>query len=396
MNDCVVSIVVPVYNAEEKLMVCLGRLLRQTFCEIEIICVDDGSTDGSAEILAEYAISDPRIKVFRQENQGAGKARNFGLQNSAGQYVIFLDSDDLFEPDMIERMVREMRASEADAVLCRSDAFDDRTGETLCSEWKMPIELLEGELTFAPLDKAGVLFQLIQGWPWDKMFKTDFVRSHNLQYPDLPNSQDLVFVFEALVSARRISVADKLLVHRRMNRSSSISNSRALHIEAPFEAVKLFSDFLKEKNLWELYQRSLYRWVLNFWLWHFTTLSGEAQKKCFYLMKRKWLPEFDFERFTKENYDPRDHKIYKKIVGETYCGYMLGQRTRAFLKKIFPPSVNMFRRDIGEITHSVSGLEKELSELMEINEKMVVMLQNCEHKIEKLQEEVSRLKSDKN
>lgn len=394
-NDCVVSIVIPVYNAEEKLAACLDCLLRQTFCNIEIMCVDDGSTDMSAKILTEYARLDSRIKVIHQENQGAGKARNHGLKHITGQYVIFLDSDDLFEPYMIECMVQKLIKSHADAVICRADSFDNVTGKTLCSEWKMPVGLLEGNLTFAPSERADILFQLVQGWPWDKMFRTDFIRYHNLQYPDLPNSQDLVFVFEALVLAQRVNVVERVLVHRRMNRERSISNSRALHIEAPFEAVMMFSESLKRKNLWEMYRKSFYRWVMNFWLWHFTTLSGEAQKKCFYLMKRKWIPEFDFDCFSKENYDPQDYKIYKRIIGGSYNGYMMERRLKAFLKKILPPPVNMFRREVGVINCSVSELEKEISELTEMNAQIVAMLQICEQRIEHIQDDIEHLKTGK-
>lgn len=255
-NDCIVSVVIPVYNSEASLGACLERLLHQTFDDMEIICVDDGSTDMSAEILKKYAALDSRVKFFSQENRGPGSARNHGLKEAAGEYVIFLDSDDLFEPSMIERMAREMRNKNVDMTVCRADSFDNATGEILCSEWKMPIGMLKGDLTFSPSDKADVLFQMFQGWPWDKMFKTDFVRRHGLKYPDLPNSQDLVFVFEALVLAEKISVVDKVLVHRRMNRGSSVSNSRSAHIESPYNAVMMFSEMMRDNGLWDLYRYS--------------------------------------------------------------------------------------------------------------------------------------------
>ncbi|MCM1054535.1 MAG: glycosyltransferase [Bacteroides sp.] len=374
-NDCIVSVVIPVYNSERSLGACLERLLRQTLRETEIICVDDGSTDMSAEILKKYAAADPRVKFLSQENRGPGSARNHGLKEAVGEYVIFLDSDDLFEPSMLERMVREIRDANADMVVCRADSFDNITGETLFSEWKMPIGMLNEGLTFSPSDKSDVLFQLFQGWPWDKMFRTDFVRRHGLKYPDLPNSQDLVFVFEALVLAKKISVIDKVLVHRRMNRSSSVSNSRSSHIESPYNAVMIFSEMMKDNRLWELYQSSFYRWVLNFWLWHFTTLAGEPQKKCFSLMKKEWFPKFNFDALEKGNYDPRDYKLYKKIVGGTYRGYLMNQRLRAFLKRIVPPPVNIFNRELGDVKRSVSELEIKLDELSEANAQIIAMLQ---------------------
>ena len=394
-NDCIVSIVIPVYNSEGSLGACLERLLHQTFDNIEIICVDDGSTDMSAEILKKYAALDSRVKFFCQENRGPGNARNHGLKEATGKYVIFLDSDDLFELSMIEHMVRELQDKNADMVVCRADSFDNTTGEILCSEWRMPIKMLNGELTFSPSEKADVLFQMFQGWPWDKMFKTDFVRCHGLEYPDLPNSQDLVFVFEALVLAKKISVVDRVLVHRRMNRGSSVSNSRSAHIDSPYNSVMMFYEMMKDNNLWGLYQNSFCRWVLNFWLWHFSTLSGEPQRNCFNLMKKEWLPKFNFDILAKDNYDPKDYKMYKRIVGGTYRGYLMNQRIRSFLKKILPPPVNTFNREIGDVKRSVSELEGKIAELSETNAQIVMMLQKYEQNIECIKDETIQSNKDK-
>lgn len=394
-NDCIVSIVIPVFNSEESLGACLERLLHQTFDNMEIICVDDGSTDMSAEILKKYAVLDSRVKFFSQENSGPGSARNHGLKEAAGEYVIFLDSDDLFEPSMIERMAWEMRNKNVDMTVCRADSFDNATGEILCSEWKMPIGMLKGNLTFSPSDKADVLFQMFQGWPWDKMFKTDFVRRHGLKYPDLPNSQDLVFVFEALVLAEKISVVDRVLVHRRMNRGSSVSNSRSAHIEPPYNAVMMFSEMMRDNGLWDLYRDSFCRWVLNFWLWHFSTLSGEPQRKCFNLMKKEWFPKFNFDILAKDNYDPKDYKLYKRIAGGTYRGYLMNRKIRSFLKKILPPPVNTFNREIGDVKRSVSELERKIAELSETNTQLVTLLQKYVQSVESVKGETIREDKDK-
>ena len=97
-----VSVIVPVYNAQSHLRQCLDSIMGQTLREIEILCVDDGSTDGSAQILEEYKGCDPRLHVIMQENIGAGAARNRGLAEASGEYLSFLDADDFFEPDMLE------------------------------------------------------------------------------------------------------------------------------------------------------------------------------------------------------------------------------------------------------------------------------------------------------
>ena len=101
-----VSVIIPVYKAEKYLRQCLDSICGQTLKDIEIICVDDGSTDSSPEILKEYREKDERVIVVRQENAGAGAARNKGLDISKGKYLSFLDADDFFEPDMLEEAFR--------------------------------------------------------------------------------------------------------------------------------------------------------------------------------------------------------------------------------------------------------------------------------------------------
>ena len=97
-----VSVVVPVHNTEQYLRQCLDSLVSQTLREIEIICVDDGSSDGSLAILQDYAALDSRVCIIEQESVGAGPARNAGLDAALGEYIAFLDSDDFFEPSMLE------------------------------------------------------------------------------------------------------------------------------------------------------------------------------------------------------------------------------------------------------------------------------------------------------
>ena len=112
-----ISVIIPVYNSELYLKECLDSLLEQTFGDWEAICINDGSTDGSAEILADYAARDPRIHVFSQENRGLGATRNKGITEAHGRYIAFLDSDDMFNPDFLEQLYAEAQSSGADVVM---------------------------------------------------------------------------------------------------------------------------------------------------------------------------------------------------------------------------------------------------------------------------------------
>lgn len=114
-----ISIIVPVYNSEKYIDRCLDSILNQTYKDLEIVLVNDGSNDQSLKILENYALRDTRIKVVNQENKGVAAARNTGLDNATGDYILYVDSDDWIENNMVERMV-ELSAN-ADIVFCGND-----------------------------------------------------------------------------------------------------------------------------------------------------------------------------------------------------------------------------------------------------------------------------------
>ena len=121
-----VSIIIPIYNEEKYLEQCLDSICGQTWKETEIICIDDGSTDNSPRILESYAKKDSRIKIITQKNKFAGVARNRGMECASGKYLAFLDADDCYEPNMMEKMVWKAEANQSDIVICR---YLERNGE---------------------------------------------------------------------------------------------------------------------------------------------------------------------------------------------------------------------------------------------------------------------------
>ncbi len=123
IDNALISIIVPVYNVEPYLQEALDSLKKQTYQDLEILLIDDGSTDGSGEICDEYTLCDKRFSVFHQENHGLSAARNIGLNLIHGQYVTFLDPDDAFYPEMIERMLEAIITTGADLVICGFDVY---------------------------------------------------------------------------------------------------------------------------------------------------------------------------------------------------------------------------------------------------------------------------------
>ena len=129
MSNIKVSVIVPVFNVESYLNESLDSILNQTLKDIEIICINDGSTDNSLDILETYSKKDKRIKIISKENEGQGVARNVGLDNAQGEYISFVDSDDFIKRDMLEKLYNKAENNDLDLVMCKVSSFDNETHE---------------------------------------------------------------------------------------------------------------------------------------------------------------------------------------------------------------------------------------------------------------------------
>lgn len=314
-----VSVVIPIYNIEAHLEQCLDSLLWQTLTDFEIICVDDGSTDGSVEMLARYAHQDSRILVVTQENGGPGAARNTGLAHASGEYVIFLDSDDWFEPKMLELLTGSAKAMGADVTIYGADEFDTHTGRHLDGSWMLKSHLLPGG-AFAPEEIADCLFQFTYGMAWDKLYVRSFLLETGILFPPLRNSEDLAFVFPTLLAARRIGVCAEVLLHHRVNRAASVSNSRSVQPNAPYEAFQLVKTYLEEHGQWGCYQRSFLNWAMEFLVWHVSNMDDPATRRDYFqTLRHTWLPALQFEAHPASYYHNR--AVYAKYLLARYAPY---------------------------------------------------------------------------
>lgn len=175
-----VSVVVPVYNAEKYLRQAILSISRQTLREIEILCVDDGSTDSSVDILNELAKEDKRIKVLHNPRKGAGAAlaRNFGLEHASGEYLSILDADDWFEPEMLARSYQRAKETDADVVMFDAKYYSDITGQEVHADWVLNKDLLPDNDVFSPTECADRLFQITGGQAWNRLYRHKFIEQN--------------------------------------------------------------------------------------------------------------------------------------------------------------------------------------------------------------------------
>lgn len=244
-----ISIIMPVYNVEEYLDEGLQSLLNQTMRHIEIICVDDGSTDRSVEIMNRYAAMDSRVRVFTQQNKFAGAARNLGLAHAKGEYVIFLDSDDFFSENLAKEAYYIAKLHEADVVLFGAKHFNNITKEFKDAKWLLNSYAAPRKQPFSYKDCPDTLYRITTPCPWTKMFRRQFVLDAGLQFQAIQNSNDLFFSYSALPMAKRIVTLDKELVYYRVGLANNLQSTKKKNPFCFFEAYRAWHDKLAELGI---------------------------------------------------------------------------------------------------------------------------------------------------
>lgn len=283
-----VSVILPVYNVEPYLRQCMDSIVGQTLEEIEIICIDDGSSDNSLNILKEYQQKDSRVRVIEQQNAGAGAARNAGMRVASGQYLSFLDSDDFFEPDMLEKAYACAEHYTADFIVFHSDQFHMDKQEYVDVPWVLRKQEIPPYMPFSHRQLTDNVFKVFVGWAWDKLYRRSFVEAHHLQFQEQRTSNDLLFVFSALVLAKKIAVVDQVLAHQRRGSSTSLSVTREKSWHCFYDALTALRSRLKKENIyWEL-EQDFINYALHFSLWNLNSLAEPTHQ----MLKEKLCTEW--------------------------------------------------------------------------------------------------------
>ena len=217
-----ISIILPVYNVERYLEECLNSIKSQSLTDWECICVNDGSTDHSAEILANYARTDDRIKMFTQENKGLAATRMVGLSKAVGEYIFFVDSDDFIDVDACSRLLNLMETTQADVLGFSyktfpngdKSSFSMRTNEVLT-----PLQLLQS--TKRPQASDDLCFV------WRYVARRGFLQRHQIEFnPEVRFAEDMIFVMELFAHAKTIYLTDETLYNYRTDNQNSIMHDK--------------------------------------------------------------------------------------------------------------------------------------------------------------------------
>lgn len=255
LAEPLVSVIVPVYNTREYLPQCLDSALSQCGGSVEVICVDDGSTDGGLEYLRERSREDARITVMCQEHKGAGAARNCGIECARGRFYHFLDSDDYLERDILDESIALMDERAADILVFQVLQHNMSNGRQSIARNAFREENFPAE-TFAPSEISERLFNTFLSWAHNKVFRADFVQQKALRFQEIHRTNDLFFTYSALFNASVITVLPKVGLHYRANQASSSQGTNSLY---PLDFYKAFAELrtaLVGSGHWEQYRSS--------------------------------------------------------------------------------------------------------------------------------------------
>ena len=281
-----ISIIIPIYNSASFLNKCLESVIAQTYTNIEIVLINDGSVDQSREICEEYCKKDSRIKLINTVNQGVSSARNTGIYNSSGTYLIFVDSDDFVEKTMVEKLYNAQIATKADLIV---SALSSTTNHASFS-----IDVSSGTLNeIIFLFKNYLLFG-----PMEKLFKTEIVKNERITFPvDFNYGEDLLFNIKYLYKVHRITYINDILYHY-----ETVNNSESL----------------SHRKRWNMYDNDMcINNSIKSWFLDNDLVNEEVQK---YISDRYFDTVYNSICLPFEKASPwKDHELYK------YYDYILGQ-----------------------------------------------------------------------
>lgn len=290
-----VSVIVPVYNVEKYLRQCLDSLVNQTLTDIEIICINDGSTDGSLAILEDYASKDKRIRLISQENQGQGVARNKGIELSSGEYIGFVDPDDWVEYGMFENLYKAAKVHNADLAEAMYSEYYEYSGMTKIR--KSPVNLPQDK-TFDWKINKDYLFKSSILAVWNKIYKKTFVNQHKIRFAEAKLAEDHIFTLKSKVLAEKINFINKPYYNYRVRRDSAV-NSISPETLRVIDILKDVNAFFNEQGVRNKYNRKEFDSYFEFTLARQYASVPEGCKSLYEQKCRAFLTDKQYKEYQK-------------------------------------------------------------------------------------------------
>lgn len=314
-----ISVIVPVYNVESYLKGCLDSVLKQDFDSFEVVAVNDGSTDGCAQILSAYAEKDARVQVVTQENQGLGGARNTGIKYATGKYVMFLDSDDSLKEGTLSELFDAIEKAQADMVCFAMDyvSEDGRVLSTLKPYTGGSAVFTQDEYPLLYADDSSVA---------NKMFKKDLFTKNNITFPQRAWYEDLRTLPKLVLKADKMLLTDKAYYNYLQREGSIMHNPNLERNIEMVDTIQEVLNYYKQCGAFEKYYADLeYMTILHLAVLATLRVASYDPKhallKTFHTFLEENFPNYTENKKVKTNFDWKrklmfwfsSHKMYRML-----------------------------------------------------------------------------------
>ena len=354
LNDIKVSVIVPIYNAFSYLRPALDSIVNQTLENIEIICVDDGSTDRSLEVLKEYQAADSRIRIVTETNAGPGLARNNGINRARGEYLAFFDADDFYEPSFLELLYERAKRDDLDIAFSQYDIYNTRLNRFEPSSHAEHSEIYSENSVTSKSEYPDLILSSTVASAWNKIFRKSFVLDKKLSFlTDVRLYEDVYFVVTAMSLAERVGKVHQVLMHHRIHSKQSraiMFGKYYMQIPTVYERIK---EFLVSHGMYAPLVRSYLNISVGRCYKVFNLLSEDSKKEFWTSLSEKYAEllgwntaeEDDFEFIESYSfvvalglYTYDEYK--KRLASENGVSAVLEipkrrRKFRAFVSKIF-------------------------------------------------------------
>lgn len=305
-NNPKISVIVPVYNVDEYLGHCLNSIIKQTMKDIEIICVNDGSTDNSAKILKDFAQKDNRISIITKKNGGLSSARNAGMEVAKGEFITFIDSDDWVDERFCEKLYESITQNNADISICAVHQFDNKLQQNDDSNPYYTLGFFDSSFdnrVFSHYDTKNFICDVCV-MAWNKMYRKSFIDSLGAKFPNGLIFEDGPFFFSIFFKTQRVTIVRDFLYYYRINRKNSIitkGDEKYFHI---FKIVTLIYNSMKEQEYFNEIKYEFFRKKTEDILYRLKTIKPRLRVKFCEAIQHFDIfynnPDFDFSYVDKE------------------------------------------------------------------------------------------------
>lgn len=346
MKKPIISVIVPVYNVENYLRQSLDSILNQTFSNTEIICVNDGTTDNSRQILEEYQKRDCRIKIIDKENGGLSSARNAGLKVAQGEFISFIDSDDWIDETMLEKLYKNITDLNSDISICAVHQFDEQKQQIDDSNPYYTLGFFDETFdnrAFSYRDTRKFIMDVCV-MAWNKLYRKSLIDKCNAKFPDGKIFEDGPFFFSIFFKTDRVSIVREYLYYYRINRKGSIVQKAGKKFLDIIDVAEMMMDRVRELENEPLILETFCKKKVEDFIYRFEHLDSRHKRQ--FALKLKQESSLTDEKYYTENILKGgflyNYELFKALVNGGAFGF---KKTKFLIKSMYKFMEILYKED---------------------------------------------------